>query len=78
MSFLITFSVFASSNESSFSVDVGSDEQGNKSSLIAVDLSLDSVKNIMFGAGRTNVPVGAETVVNNFLYFGLSKKISDD
>ncbi len=76
--FLAVLNAVAASNSSSISVDIGSDEQGNKNTAVAVDLSLDSTKQIMFGAGRSVVPAGAETINNNFLYFGLSKKVSED
>jgi len=78
LSFFVVFSAYASSNDSSVSIDVGSDEQGNNSSSVAVKLSLNSTKQIMFGVGRTKVPAGIETINNNFHYFGLSKKVSEN
>lgn len=68
----------AASNSSSISIDIGSDEQGNKNTAVAVDLSLNNSKQIMFGMGKNEVLSGAETINNNFLYFGLSKKVSED
>lgn len=76
--FIAVLNTVSASNSSSVSVEIGSDEQGNKNTTVAVDLSLDSTKQIMFGAGRSDVPTGAETINNNFLYFGLSKKLSED
>ncbi len=76
--FLAVLNAVAASNSSSVSVEIGSDEQGNKNTAVAVDLSLDNTKQIMFGAGRSVVPTGADTINNNFLYFGLSKELSED
>lgn len=76
--YIVVLSAVAASNSSSISVDFGSDEQGNKNTSIAVDLSLDNTKQIMFGAGRSVVPIGTETANNDFLYFGLSKKLSEE
>ena len=76
--FFMVLTAEAASNSSSISLDVGSDEQGNKNTAVAVEIALNSARQIMFGLGGNKVPAGVETINNNFLYFGLSKKLSED
>lgn len=74
---LMVFHVMASSDSSSISVDVGSDELGNKNSAVSVSLSGNNSKKYLFGMGKSEVPTGNETINSNFVYFGISKKISE-
>ena len=73
--FLMVFQVTADANTSSVSVDVGSDEQGNKSSAVSVVLPGSNSKEFMFGLGKSEVITGTDPVNNNFLYFGISQKV---
>ena len=74
----MVFQVTADANTSSMSVDVGSDEQGNKSSAVSVVLPGSNSKEFMFGLGKSEVITGTDPVNNNFLYFGISQKVSNN
>lgn len=71
-------SALAASNNSSVTIDKGSDEQGNKNSAVSVKLSLDDTKQLIFGLGKNEVLSGTESINNNFMYAGLFKKTSDE
>ena len=73
----MTFQVLADVNDSSVSVDVGSDEQGNKSSAVSVVIAGNNRKEFMFGFGGSQVITGSDPLNHNFAYFGLSKEASD-
>lgn len=74
--FLMVFHVIAAANSSSINIDMGTDEQGNKNSEISVKLSGNDTKNYLFGMGKSEVPSGIEIINNNFVYFGISNKVS--
>ena len=74
--FVVSTSLWAAENKSSISVEIGRDEQGNKNSLVAVNLALDDEKNALFGFGKSEVPTSNELINSNLFYFGVSKKQS--
>lgn len=76
--FIVVLAVGAEQNTSSISFEAGSDEQGNKNTAIAANISLAGSRQLLFGFGRSKLLSGTEIINNNFSYLGLSKKVSDD
>lgn len=75
---LVSANSIATENNSSINVDLGSDEQGNKSSAVSVVLAGNNDKEFLFGFGSSQVITGTDPVNSNFAYFGLAKKASDN
>ena len=74
--FVVSTSLWASENNSSISVELGRDEQGNKNSFVGVDLALEDEKRALFGFGKSEVPTSGGPINSNLFYFGVSKKQS--
>lgn len=67
----------AESRDTTISIDVGSDEQGNTNSMVSGDLGLSDSKRVFFGVGKSKIPSGSTTIDSNLAYGGLSKKFTD-
>lgn len=76
---LIFSSVQASELNSFINIEVGSDEQGNKNSAIAVVLGMDDGSEVEFGLGRSEIPLQTNDKTNShFIYIGLTDSLNED
>lgn len=73
----IQLGAFAAERNTTISIDVGKDEQGNTNSLVSADMGLRNSKRIFFGVGNSKIPSGTEIIDNSLAFVGLSKKFSD-
>lgn len=77
--YLLQYSnTFADSGNTILSIDVGSDEQDNKNSMLSVDLELKDSKHFFLGVGKSKIPSGTTVIESNQSFIGLSKKYDNN
>ncbi len=72
--------VSAVERNTTVSLDVGSDEQGNTNSMISVDMGLTHSKRLFFGAGKSKIPLttsGTKIIESSLAFVGLSDQFND-
>ncbi len=76
--FLIIFTTSANERNTTLSLEVGKDEQGNTNSMLSADLTLNKKMHVFFGVGNSKTPSGNDVIDNNLAFVGLSNRFTQD
>ena len=75
---IIMLAAYADVNDTTISVNAGSDEQNNTNSMVSVDMGLRNDKRLFFGFGKSKTPSGSNVIVNNTSFVGISKNHNEN